>query len=219
LHPLKLDSEDSDYESSGEDKEASLKALEHYNNLAKIFSQIGVTVASAGKTAYLWTVNSSGEYNKVQCERDGKLSGPGKDLGKTLATVTTSSLFLQTILSAAKDGKKIPFSDYSAYAPFWSDRPKKTNPINFQDLECYSTEIDIHGKTWKGMFLVDPSQIQPCGVIAKPIVEDPDGRIEVKVFIFSEFKVEEGSGVPEQRAPSLEIDVQEFINRRARYLI
>jgi len=69
------------------------------------------------------------------------------------------------------------------------------------------------------MFLVDPSQIQPCGVIAKPIVEDPDGRIEVKVFIFSEFKVEEGSGVPEQRAPSLEIDVKEFINRRVRYLI
>jgi len=69
------------------------------------------------------------------------------------------------------------------------------------------------------MFLLDPANVQPCGVIAKPLVEDPDGRIEVKVFVFSEFNVENGEVPEQQRAPSLEINVQEFLKRRVHYLI
>jgi len=68
------------------------------------------------------------------------------------------------------------------------------------------------------MYLVNPSQTIPSGLVAKPIVEDPDGRIEVKVFVFSEFKSEDGLVTAKQQAPNLEVDVQEFINRRIRYL-
>jgi len=155
-------------------------------------------------------------YNMIQT---GNLQDREKILEKFLPPWLALRLVWNIFSQSPSMQKKLPAEEYSAFAPFWSDRPKKVETTKFEDLDCYATEAGAVGKTWQVLFLVNPSNSLPCGFVAKPLNEDTDGSMQVKVFVFSDF-VSDGTGVvvAEQRNPNLEIDAAEFLNKRVRYV-
>jgi len=224
LNPKKLkDSDDdrrndTDSESSGEEN-TTIKDLQQLVDLSLVFKEVTLVLPNNGKTAFIWNTKSDGQISRVQHDNQGKFTGPEKEVVKILSQVAQlcENVFINSLLSASQS-KKVNSDNYLAYAAFWSDKYKRTDNIQFKDLEFYELESESSETFFRVSFLFNPANHEPDGIVMKPLKKDPM-ELDVRVFTFAQYGQEkEGESTFPLCSMGYEVLLEEFLGKRVCYV-
>eukprot|EP01124_Arcella_intermedia_P008156 TRINITY_DN15106_c0_g1_i1.p1 TRINITY_DN15106_c0_g1~~TRINITY_DN15106_c0_g1_i1.p1 ORF type:complete len:289 (+),score=32.19 TRINITY_DN15106_c0_g1_i1:23-889(+) len=215
-------SEDKDGEESGEEVEKEkLVALEGLSEIAKVQRQVGLLKYEGG--VYLWSLDEKGSVGRVSHDPKGKFTGAGSQYSKILAQVYALTESLPSFLLQAKEGRRLPHVEWSAYAPFWSGMYSRRASADllsprFQSLVCYGSSIEKDGHRGNLMLLVDPrsegEEPLPRGVVIK--FDGEEGM--VVVLVFKDFANHTHQPDPNKLNDQFLIDPTPLQHRRVHYI-